>query len=61
MEQSAFTLTGIALMLSVIPGLFHAIMGGLMFKYKITDRFYEEMKRDSLADSALAEADPNIS
>ncbi|WP_286806048.1 MFS transporter [Marinimicrobium sp. UBA4209] len=60
-EQSAFTLTGIALMLSVIPGLFHAIMGGLMFKYKITDRFYEEMKRDSLADSALAEADPNIS
>ncbi|ROQ18401.1 GPH family glycoside/pentoside/hexuronide:cation symporter [Marinimicrobium koreense] len=60
-EQSAFTLTGIALMLSVIPGLFHAIMGGLMFKYKITDKFYEEMKRDSLADSALAEADPNIS
>ena len=60
-EQSAFTLTGIALMLSIIPGLFHAIMGGLMFKYKITDKFYEEMKRDSLADSALAEADPNIS
>ncbi|WP_024462381.1 MFS transporter [Marinimicrobium sp. LS-A18] len=60
-EQSAFTLTGIALMLSVIPGLFHAIMGGLMFKYKITDKFYEKMKRDSLADSALAEADPNIS
>ncbi|UZJ44489.1 MFS transporter [Marinimicrobium sp. C6131] len=60
-EQSAFTLTGIALMLSVIPGLFHAIMGGLMFKYKITDKYYEEMKRDSLADSALAEADPNIS
>lgn len=60
-EQSAFTLTGIALMLSVIPGLFHAIMGGLMFKYKITDRYYEDMKRDSLADSALAEADPNIS
>ncbi len=59
-EQSAFTLTGIALMLSVIPGLFHSIMGGLMFKYKITDRYYEDMKRDSLADSALAEADPNI-
>lgn len=59
-DQSAFTLTGIALMLSVIPGLFHSIMGGLMFKYKITDRYYEEMKRDSLADSALAEADPNV-
>ncbi|WP_341937952.1 MFS transporter [Marinimicrobium sp. C2-29] len=60
-DQSTFTLTGIALMLSVIPGLFHSIMGGLMFKYKITDRYYEEMKRDSLADSALAEADPNVS
>ncbi|WP_027330013.1 MFS transporter [Marinimicrobium agarilyticum] len=60
-EQSPFTLTGIALMLSVIPGVFHAIMGGLMFKYKITDKYYEEMKRESLADTALAEADPNVS
>lgn len=59
-EQSAFTLTGIALMLSIIPGVFHTIMGGLMFKYKITDSYYEEMKRVSLADSALADADPNI-
>lgn len=59
-EQSAFTLTGIALMLSVIPGVFHAIMGGLMFKYFITDSYYERMKRDSLADSALAEADPKV-
>ncbi|WP_347331634.1 MFS transporter [Marinimicrobium locisalis] len=60
-EQSPFTLTGIALMLSVIPGVFHAIMGGLMFKYKITDKYYEEMKRDSLQDTALADADPNVS
>ncbi len=60
-EQTPFTLTGIALMLSVIPGVFHAIMGGLMFKYKITDKYYEEMKRDSLHDTALAEADPNVS
>jgi GPH family glycoside/pentoside/hexuronide:cation symporter len=56
-EQSAFTLTGIALMLSVIPGFFHAVMGGLMFKYRITDKYYEEMKRSTLADSALAKAD----
>ena len=48
-------------MLSVIPGVFHAIMGGLMFKYKITDKYYEEMKRDSLHDTALADADPNVS
>ncbi len=59
-EQSAYTLTGIALMLSIIPGVFHTIMGGLMFKYKITDSYYEEMKRVHLADSALAEADPKI-
>jgi GPH family glycoside/pentoside/hexuronide:cation symporter len=44
--QSDFTLNGIALLLSVIPGVFHLGMGLLMFKYRITDRFYEEMKRD---------------
>jgi len=41
--QSAFTLTGIALSLSVIPGLFHLVTGFLMFKYRITDKFYNEM------------------
>jgi GPH family glycoside/pentoside/hexuronide:cation symporter len=41
--QSAFTLTGIALSLSVIPGLFHLVTGFLMFKYRITDRYYHEM------------------
>lgn len=44
--QSAFTLNGIALMLTVIPGVFHLGMGLLMFKYRITDRFYEAMKRE---------------
>jgi len=42
-EQSGFTLTGIALMLSVIPGLFHLLMGLFMFKYKVTDSFYHTM------------------
>lgn len=41
--QSGFTLTGIALMLSVIPGAFHFAMGLLMFRYRITDTFYREM------------------
>ena len=41
--QSEFTLTGIALMLSVIPGAFHFLMGLLMFRYQITDTFYREM------------------
>jgi len=42
--QTPLALTGIALMLSIIPGLFHVIMGGLMFGYRITDRYYNEMK-----------------
>jgi len=41
--QSAFTLTGIALMLTVIPGAFHGLMGLLMFRYRITDDFYHAM------------------
>jgi GPH family glycoside/pentoside/hexuronide:cation symporter len=41
--QSEFSLLGIALMLSVIPGFFHLLMGLLMYKYKITDNFYQDM------------------
>lgn len=41
--QSDHTLTGIALMLTVIPGCFHFLMGLLMFRYRITDRFYRQM------------------
>ncbi|RUO32446.1 MFS transporter [Aliidiomarina soli] len=46
--QSEFALLGIALMLSVIPGVFHALMGFLMFKYKITDSYFKTMKADGL-------------
>src|SRR5690554_7644083 len=42
--QSAFTITGIALMLTVFPGVFHALMGLVMFKYKITNDFYIDMQ-----------------
>jgi len=42
--QSSFTLTGIALLLTVIPGVFHLVMGLLMYKYKITDAYYLAMK-----------------
>ncbi|WP_051680841.1 MFS transporter [Vibrio rhizosphaerae] len=41
--QSDFSLTGIALMLTLIPGIFHLIMGLLMFKYKVTDNYYNAM------------------
>ncbi|SJN58912.1 Inner membrane symporter YicJ [Vibrio ruber DSM 16370] len=43
--QSGFTLTGIALMLTLIPGIFHLIMGLLMFRYKVTDSYYNTMIR----------------
>lgn len=42
--QSDLTLFGLALMLTVIPGLFHTIMGLMMFRYKITDEYYEGIK-----------------
>lgn len=42
-EESA--LIGLALMLTIIPGVFHVIMGGLMFRYKITDEYYETIKK----------------
>ena len=44
--QSAFTLNGIALLLTVIPGVFHLAMGLLMFKYVITDKYYRELMQN---------------
>ncbi|PMM05363.1 sodium:galactoside symporter [Vibrio kanaloae] len=41
--QSDYALTGIALMLTVIPGFFHFLMGSLMSKYKVTDKYYQSM------------------
>jgi GPH family glycoside/pentoside/hexuronide:cation symporter len=42
--QSESTLTGIALLLTIIPGVFHVLMGLFMFKYFITDDYYDEIK-----------------
>lgn len=47
--QSEFTLTGIALMLTVIPGLFHFLLGLLMKKYIITDDYYHQLKRGDVS------------
>jgi GPH family glycoside/pentoside/hexuronide:cation symporter len=47
--QSGFTLNGIALLLTVIPGAFHLGMGLLMFKYRITDSYYKNMMKDTIA------------
>ena len=40
--QSLYTLKGFALLLTVIPGVFHLAMGLLMYKYFITDKYYNE-------------------
>jgi len=42
-HENPHALLGIVLMLTLIPGLFHGIMGCLMFFYKITDKFYESL------------------
>jgi glycoside/pentoside/hexuronide:cation symporter, GPH family len=54
--QSAFTLNGIALLLTVIPGVFHLIMGLLMYKYRITDKFYRVMMQRLEAPGVPAES-----
>lgn len=45
-EQTPVALAGIAMMLTVIPGFFHFVMGMLMFKYRISDQYYTEVKAD---------------
>jgi GPH family glycoside/pentoside/hexuronide:cation symporter len=53
-DQSALALQGIALMLSVIPGFFHFLMGALMFKYRISDAYYGTVKQDLQASAYVA-------
>lgn len=43
--QSDQTLRMIALTTTVIPAVFNLLMGAIMFRYKITDRYYLEMLR----------------
>lgn len=44
--QSDFTVNGLSLMLTIIPGVFHLAMGLLMFKYFVTDKYYNENIRE---------------
>jgi GPH family glycoside/pentoside/hexuronide:cation symporter len=53
--QSAFTLSGIALLLTVIPGVFHLGMGLLMYKYRITDGYYLAMMQGRVSGSTNPE------
>jgi len=53
--QSAFTLGGIAALLTVIPGVFHLGMGLLMYFYFITDSYYNERIRPKVAQEKVTE------
>lgn len=53
--QSDFSLMGIALMLSIIPGFFHALMGLLMFMYRINDGYYAGLKNTMREKGYIAE------
>ena len=44
--QTEAATQGIALMLTVIPGFFHFLMGALMFAYRINDPYYETVKAE---------------
>jgi GPH family glycoside/pentoside/hexuronide:cation symporter len=54
-EQSETSMMGIALMLSIIPGVFHGLMGLLMFMYRINDRYYAELKRTMIVKGYIAQ------
>jgi GPH family glycoside/pentoside/hexuronide:cation symporter len=41
--QTETSMQGLALMLTVIPGAFHIAVGLLMFRYRVTDRYYAAM------------------
>ena len=41
-------------MLSIIPGFFHFLMGMLMFKYRISDAYYTEVKAEMKSQGYVA-------
>jgi len=45
-EQSEFTLNGIALLITVIPAIFHLMIGLIMHKYYISNEYYDEIAAD---------------
>ncbi len=45
-EQSEFTLNGIALLVTVIPAIFHLAIGLIMRKYFISNEYYDEIASD---------------
>lgn len=52
--QSDSTLRMIALTTAVIPAVFSLLMGGIMFKYKITDKYYNAQIREKVIHEVAA-------
>lgn len=46
--QSSHSLLGIALMLTIIPGVFHLLTGIIMFRYIITEEYYNSMNAENV-------------
>ncbi len=42
-DQTALAMQGLALMLTIIPGVFHVVVGLLMCRYRVTDAYYHRM------------------
>ena len=55
--QSAFTLDGISKLLTIFPGIFHLIVGLLMFRYFITDKYYNENIRELVTHEVVNDAE----
>ncbi|WP_024869818.1 MFS transporter [Pseudoxanthomonas suwonensis] len=52
--QTPSALNGIALMLTLIPGAFHALMGLVMFAYRITDGYYQQIRQQIIHEAPAA-------
>lgn len=45
-EQSEFTLNGLSLMITVIPAVFHLAVGLIMYRYIISNPYYDQIAAD---------------
>ncbi len=58
--QTETAMNGLALMLTVIPGAFHILVGMLMFGYRLNDRYYHSMMQRPVSPS-VPPAQPVVS
>ncbi|MGC4074978.1 MAG: MFS transporter [Nibricoccus sp.] len=62
--QTETAMNGLALMLTVIPGAFHILVGLLMYGYRVNDRYYHAMMQrqasSATAASSIKAATPSV-